>query len=156
MKLSIFILILSFVICSCSITDEIIKGVFVSRPMVDQETADSTNHQYSLFRFYPDGIVINATVQLPDSIALQKLWFDQISLWFYKEHKSQFNNSGNYKLKNGQISITTSSIYTIDKIPDTVVVKYVGKYSLDSLILSSYSFTTKYSDTLTYRRLKTE
>jgi formylglycine-generating enzyme required for sulfatase activity len=91
----------------------VIKGVFCRK----------ASSSFSVLRFYDDGLVISASIQVED---VKESW-KKISKWF----RRGYDNQGKYFLSGNRLRFsTTSSSGTVD---------YDGEYFIDKLILNNYS-----------------
>lgn len=88
----------------------------------------------SYLRFYPDDIVLTASVSQPNTV-------EQVAQWFGKNN--QWLPRGPYRRLGAQIAFTT--------VWEEVVVEYVGMLLNDQIIcLESYSHATKYREVKWY------
>ena len=112
-----------------------ISGIFYREDESDEVCAQN----YSVFRFYDDGVVMEAAICDDDPAGdfLDNVWPD-LSTWFHREDNDALASRGIYRIVEDKIWFTTTAIYP----SHTVIIDYFGTFSKDQLVLNSFSHPT--------------
>ena len=114
-----------------------INGVFYR----DAGSDETCSYNYSVFRFYDDGLVMYVSVCDDESTGnfSRSVW-PYISEWFSREKIDETISQGIYSIKENKIWFTTVAKYP----SHTVVSDYLGTFSKDRMILDRYSHPNGY------------
>ncbi len=114
-----------------------IDGVFYREAGSDETCA----HNYNVFRFYDDGLVMGVSVCDDESTGnFSKGVWTYISEWFSREKIDDTISQGIYSLKDDKIWFNTVAKYP----SHTVVSDYLGTFSKDRLILDRFTHPNGY------------
>ena len=107
-----------------------------------EDVPDETCPQnYSVFRFYNDGLVMHVPVCDDDPTGgfIDNVWPD-MSTWFSRENSDKTTPQGIYYIAENKIWFTIVAEYP----SHTVAIDYFGTFSKDRLILDSFSHPRGY------------
>jgi hypothetical protein len=114
-----------------------INGVFYREAGSDETCA----HNYSVFRFYDDGLVMYVSVCDDESTEdFSKGIWSYISEWFSREKIGETISHGIYHIADNKVWFTTVAKYP----SHTVVSDYLGTISKDRMILDRFTHPNGY------------
>jgi hypothetical protein len=107
----------------------------------DAGSDETCAHDYAVFRFYEDGLVMSVSVCDDESTGdfSQGVW-PYISEWFSREKLDETISQGIYRIVDNKIWFTTVAKYP----SHTVVSDYLGTISKDQMILDRFTLPNGY------------